>query len=81
MSPKVVAIGGAKPVPELIDILSDLLERAKTGDLRDIALCGTLIDGKPLTSVSPTMDIHRLLAAATLLQHRIVSDIAEQAEQ
>jgi hypothetical protein len=74
-NPKVVPIGRAVPVEAVVNGLRAMLARAESGDIRDIALCATTLDGGVTTLITDTEDAHRQLAAVALLQHRLASDI------
>lgn len=40
-----------QPVPQVIKLLEDMLERAKKGELRDIVLCATMSEDRYHTAV------------------------------
>lgn len=62
---------------DLVEMLEELLNRAKTGDLQTLASTGLLRDGGVITisSHGDFTDSFRLLGAVTALQHIIMSQI------
>lgn len=60
-----------QPVESVVAILEKALERAKSGELRSIALAGTLGNNDATTAYDYENGIFALLGALTYLQGRI----------
>lgn len=70
-SPKVVPIGRAKPVEDVVKNAEDLLRFAKSGELRDLAWCGTSQDEKVITGITSSNNSLLRLSAVSRLLHRL----------
>lgn len=59
----------------LIDMLEDMLERAKNGDMVSGKFCGTTASGEIVSTYSSTNNAILELAAVTRLLHRLNLDM------
>lgn len=68
-----LAIASVEPVPEVVETLERLLERARSGELREVAIASREIGRSIATAhIGETDDLWRLLGALRLLEHRII---------
>jgi hypothetical protein len=72
---KVVAIGNAIPDDEVVDVLRDLLERAKAGEIRSIAFVAGTVDSSTVTGLAGVADRMVTLGHLSRLQYRIHKDM------
>lgn len=74
---KVVAIGKAKPHPQVVSALEILLERAKLGELRSLVWVAELQDESHDNGRQGTYTVMTLLGQLTRLIHKIQLDADE----
>lgn len=58
---------------EVVSLLEELLERAKTGEFEGFAWTASQKDGASKTGWTRSMDFHTLLSGVTTLQWRMIS--------
>lgn len=65
-----------KPVAEVVTALEELLEMAKSGDLREFAWCGIKVGSKPVWDyVGEVMNIEIMYTNLTHLTNRYYLDV------
>lgn len=69
----------SEPVPELIQDIEEVLDLAKSGKLRNIAIIGDLIGNRSYTSFS-CMDMQKQIGALSYLQHTLCAKMRESGE-
>lgn len=65
---------------DTIDILKDLLARAETGEVQELAVAWINHEDRPSNKVSSSADMARLLGAIALLQYRMTQHMDEHAD-
>lgn len=69
---KIYVVPKAKPNQNVIELLKDLLSKAKAGELRSIMAIGTVTGGATITTWSTAeADLYMLLGQASRLQYRV----------
>lgn len=72
---KVVAIGGCTPpdqsVPETVRLLEDMLLKARSGEIRSVAIVGVKTNGHVVSAYHSEDQYYTLLGAASWLAHRM----------
>jgi len=68
----VVKLDLPNPQERLMEVLENLLVRAESGELQDIAYVGLLSDGDVTSGTTPTVDRVKQLGALSLLQDLLV---------
>lgn len=70
---KIVSLAARRlqPVQDVVDRCESLLSYAKSGELRDIAACGTMADGTVTTAFSTTENAIMRIAAVHRLAHTL----------
>lgn len=83
----VIAMGGgsarqaAQPVPSVIALLEDVLERARSGNVQHVAVCWIEADGSPIDAHAPGgnvlgVDIVSLIGSLEVCKTTIATQIA-----
>lgn len=65
---------------DTIDILKDLLARAETGEVQEIAVAWVNNRGETANVRSCSEDLSRLLGSITIMQYRLTKDIYDNGE-
>ena len=63
---------GTEPVEELVEILEDLLFRAKSGELQSLAVAGCCSDNTVVTGLSVADDVFSLMGAWRVVDDKLV---------
>lgn len=74
---KVASIGGITPpdqaVPETIKVLEDMLAKARSGEIRSVAVVGVKANENVISAWHSESQYYTLLGAASWLAHRMNS--------
>lgn len=66
---------GTEPVEELVEILEDLLMRAKSGELQSLAFAGCCSDNTVMSGLSVTDDMFALIGALRVVESVLVNKV------
>ena len=66
---------GTEPVEELVEILEDLLTRAKSGELQSLAFAGCCSDNTVMSGLSVTDDVFALIGALRVVESVLVNKV------
>jgi hypothetical protein len=66
---------GTEPVPELVELLDDLLAQAKSGELQTFVFVGECADSGMASGVCGGGDIFALIGALRVVEQRLISQV------
>ena len=66
---------GTEPVEELVEILEDLLVRAKSGELQSLAFAGCCSDNTVVTGLSVADDVFSLIGGLRVVESVLVNKV------
>lgn len=79
MTDKIVSLftgqSTATPNIQVVAVLADLLEQAKSGELQSVAFAGQCADGAMITGFTSSDDVFSTIGALRLVEHRLMENI------
>ena len=66
---------GTEPVEELVEILEDLLFRAKSGELQSLAFAGLCSDNTVMSGISVTDDVFSLIGGLRVVEAVLIDRV------
>lgn len=66
---------GTEPVPELIELLNDLVAHAESGQLQTFAFVGTHADSGVVSGICGDGDVFTLVGALRVVETRLISQV------